>query len=42
MFNCKFCGYSLDRKITPERCPYCSKERGMEGEAGAEELVEDT
>ncbi len=41
VFNCRFCGYSVEHKNKPERCPYCSKENGMVEEENAEELVGD-
>jgi len=40
-YNCKVCGFSIERNKKPEDCPYCSKKGVMEEEQEARELVSD-
>jgi rubrerythrin len=38
-FQCRFCGYSLEKDLNPKNCPYCSKKDALEKEENAEELL---
>ncbi len=41
IFNCKYCGYSIERESLPKKCPYCSREKAMDKESNAEDLLSD-
>jgi len=38
-FNCKFCGYSLEKTDAPDSCPYCGRKNAFEKEESAEEIT---
>ncbi len=40
-WNCKDCGYSIERNERPVSCPYCGKKDEMEIEKSAQVLLEE-
>ena len=40
-YNCRYCGYAVERNSKPKSCPYCSKENAMIEEEDADEILSD-